>query len=165
MIYFKPELLLGDLLTFAALLIASCGLFLNLFQTKRVFKQKRADYITDLHRQFTSDNDIMDVYYQIEYNRFHYDAANFHGSPEEKALDKLLWLFEYIARIYILGNVTLDDLKFIAYHYIVVYQNESVKKYLSFLDEWFEQRGISITPYQAFRDVAKELEEKFYSLR
>ena len=159
MFTFNPELSIGDLLTVCVLLIASTGLFLNLFQMRRGYKQRSSEYIITLYNHFVSDKDIMSIYYKIDYGNFEFDE-NFQESKEEKQLDKLLGHLENIARLYDSKNITYEDLKVVAYEYVVVYKDKSVKAYLKFLDDWCKSRGIKARPYRIFEKVGKMLENK-----
>ncbi len=159
MINWVTEISISDLLLAVSILIAALGLFLNFLQMKKNNLQKRAEFIINLYNQYASDSDMMEVYYKIEYGKFKYDK-NFHQSDEEKKLDKLLGFFENIAKLYLMGNITLDDLKYVAYEFIVIYQNEFVQQYFQFLDGWFRQRGMKIKPYEAFRQVGKILKKE-----
>lgn len=104
----------------------------------------------------------IDIYYKIEYGKFDYNEE-FHESSEEKRLDKLLGFFENIAKLYIMKNITLDDLRYFAYEFLVIYQDNSVKQYIRFLEQWFSRRGIKIKPYEAFQKVGKILEKEVYN--
>src|ERR1041385_6053013 len=110
------QISIGDLIQFVALLIASLGLFLNLIQLKIANRQKRAEYIINLYNQSALDKDVLDIYYKIEYGEFRYDHE-FHRSPEEIKLDKLIDMYDNIAKLYRLGNFTLRDLSYVAYRY------------------------------------------------
>ena len=154
------QISIGDLIQFVALLIASLGLFLNLIQLKIANRQKRAEYIINLYNQSALDKDVLDIYYKIEYGEFRYDHE-FHRSPEEIKLDKLIDMYDNIAKLYRLGNFTLRDLSYVADRYLVVYQDPSVRKYLSFLDSWYVQRGMKVKPFDAFREVGRILEEEY----
>jgi hypothetical protein len=157
------QITIGDLIQTLALIIAAVGLFLNLAQMKAANRQKRAEFIIDLHNQFSLDKDVLDIYYKIEYGEFSYEPVEFHGSDEEKRLDKLLDVFDNIAKLYSLNNFTLRDLDYVAYNYLVVYQDESVSEYLGFLDKWYKERGMKVKPYSAFRNVGNTLEEKYFN--
>jgi len=156
------EISIADLLLVISILIAAVGLFLNFLQMRKNNLQKRAEYMINLYNQYASDSDMIDVYYEIEYGKFDYHEG-FHQSSEEKKLDKLLGFFENIAKLYIMKNITLDDLKYVAYEFLVIYQDNSVKQYIQFLEQWFSQRGIKVKPYEAFQKVGKILEKKMYS--
>lgn len=164
MITWNNVISIGDLLLTLSILIASIGLFLNFLQMRKNNLQKRAEYMINLYNQYASDPDMIDIYYKIEYGEFYYNEE-FHQSPEEKKLDKLLGFFENIAKLYIMKNITftLDDLKYVAYEFLVIYQDKSVKQYLQFLEYWFSQRGITVKPYEAFQKTGKILEKEMYS--
>jgi len=159
---FKAEVSVGDLLTFAGLLVASIGLFLTLASMRRANRQKRAEFIIGLQSSLFSDPDMMAIYYEIEYGQFAYDGT-FHGSLKERQLDKLLGLFENIAKLWAMGNLKLDDVRLIAYEYVVVYQDPEVSSYIAFLDEWFDRRGMRIRPFDAFRSLGTVLVKRFSS--
>src|SRR5688572_18513689 len=125
---FVNQFTVGDLLSVVAILIACIGLFLNLLQMQADSRQKRAEYIINLSNQATSDQDIQDIYYKIEYEEFIYDE-DFHESDDERKLDKLLEVYENMAKLYQLNNITLDDLDYVAYSYLVVYQDSNVQDY------------------------------------
>ena len=156
------QITIGDLIQALALIVASVGLFLNLVQMKAANKQKRAEHIVNLHNQFSLDKDVLDIYYKIEYGRFDYAPEKFHGSDEEKQLDKLLDVFDNIAKLYLLDNFTLKDLDYVAYNYLVVFQDASVTEYLKFLDNWYAERGMKVKPYFAFRSVGQILEREYF---
>jgi hypothetical protein len=156
------QISIGDLIQALAFIIAAVGLFLNLAQMKAANRQKRAEFIINLHNQFSLDKDVLDIYYKIEYGEFTYEPEEFHSSDEEKKLDKLLDVFDNIAKLYLLNNFTLGDLDYVAYNYLVIYQDESVKKYFGFLDKWYVERGVKVKPYSAFRNVGNTLEEKYF---
>lgn len=154
------QITIGDIIQFVALLIASVGLFLNLIQLRAANRQKRAEYIINLYNQAALDKDVLDMYYKIEYGKFKYDEK-FHGSEEEIKLDKLIDMYDNIAKLYQLGNFTLRDLNYVAYRYLVVYQDEAVGRYLSFLDGWYVRRGMKVKPFHAFRNVGQILEKEY----
>ena len=158
---FVNQITIGDLIQIIAILIAAIGLFLNFRQLRAGNRQKRAEYIINLHNQYASDKDNLDIYYKIEYDAFEYDE-NFHKSEDEKKLDKLLDFYDNIAKLYKLNNFTLEDLDYVAYGYLVIYQNPSVTEYLGFLDNWYKRRGMRVRPFSAFRDVGQILEDKYF---
>lgn len=126
-------------------------------QTKNSAVQKRSEYIIDLYNTFTNDKDMVEVYYKLEYSEFKYDE-NFHGSQTEKQLDKLLGHFSNIGRLYNLGILTLEDLKFLEYEFLVIYQNKNVQAYFDFLDAWFKLRQINNKKFEYFRLTGQVLE-------
>jgi hypothetical protein len=153
---------IADTIQIIAILIAALGLFLSWRQLAIANRQKRAEYIINLYNQSALDKDVLDIYYKIEYGRFDYVPSEFHGGPDEIKLDKLLDMYDNIAKLYKLGNFTSSDLEYVAYRYLVVYQDKSVISYLEFVDSWYKQRGMRLVPFQAFREVGKELELRHF---
>lgn len=161
MLIIEYKITIGDLIQIAAILIAAFGLFLNLIQLRTGNRQKRAEYILNLYNQYISDDKMLEIYYKIEYQEFEY-CNDFHRSEDERKLDKLLHFYDNIAKLHQLKNLTLEDLDYIAYNYLVIYQNSEIQKYLKFLDGWFKDRGLSQKPFSAFQVVGHLLEKKYY---
>lgn len=128
-------------------------------QAKKSAIQKRSEYIIDLYNTFVNDKDMVDIYYKLEYSEFNYDN-NFHGSDTEKQLDKLLGHFSNIGRLYFSDILTREDLKFLEYEFLIVYQNRNIKTYLNFLDNWFKIRQIKDQKFEYFRRTGQLLEKK-----
>lgn len=128
-------------------------------QSKTAAIQKRSEYVIDLYNTFINDKDMIDIYYKIEYSEFRYDG-NFHGSDMEKQLDKLLGHFSNIGRLYNLGILAREDLKFLEYEFLVIYQNKNIQAYLKYLDGWFKVRQINDKKFYFFRMTGKLLEEE-----
>jgi hypothetical protein len=127
-------------------------------QTRKSAIQKRSEYVIDLYNTFTNDKDMVKIYYKLEYSEFRYDD-NFHGSQTEKQLDKLLGHFSNIGRLFNLGILTREDLKFLEYEFLVIYQNENIQEYLKFLDGWFKLRQINDKKFEYFRLTGQALEK------
>jgi len=128
-------------------------------QSRAAAIQKRSEYVIDLYNTFINDKDMIDIYYKLEYSEFRYDV-NFHGSEMEKQLDKLLGHFSNIGRLYNLGILAREDLKFLEYEFLVIYQNKNIQAYLKFLDGWFKVRQINDKKFDYFRMTGKLLEEE-----
>jgi hypothetical protein len=156
-------------LTFAA---AAWQLYESNRQTKKAAIQKRSEYIIDLYDKFVNDDDMIEVYYSIEYLEFSYNPTerfpnqdfnwdpNFHGTDTEKKLDKLLGHFSNIGRLFCSKILTNDDLQFLKYEFLIIYQNENIKAYLTFLDNWFRVRKIMDKKFAYFRTAAEILEKE-----
>jgi hypothetical protein len=142
-------------LTFA---IAAWQLWETKQQANKAAIQKRSEYVISLYNAFINDKDMVDIYYKLEYSEFKYDN-NFHGSDTEKKLDKLLGHFSNIGRLNHLGILTIGDLKFMEYEFLVMWQNKNIKSYLQFLDEWFKLREIKDTKFEYFRLTGQLLEQ------
>lgn len=166
MVTFNPELSIGDLLTFCVLLIASIGLFLNLFQMRREYKQKRAEYIISLYKDFISDEKIMDTFYKIENSQLtDYDESDRSDRQRqiEEKLDILLGYFENIAELHRMKGITRRDLRVFAYEFLIVFRNESVQKHLKSVETWCGEKEIKEKgwPYKELKKVAKKIKKKY----
>jgi hypothetical protein len=155
----------GDIAQAIAIFIAGCALFVGWLQIKAGNRQKRAEFIVNLYNQFSLNKELLGIYYKIEYNKFKYDSAVFHNSEEEKLVDNLLRFFNNVAELYLSGNFTINDLEYLSYNYIVVYQNTSIRKYFVSLDKWYSDRRLKVRPFNAFRRVGEVLEKKYFNKR
>jgi hypothetical protein len=108
------------------------------------------------------DADVADVFYRLENDDFTY-SSEFRGSKDERSLDRLLTLFDFLAKRRRLGLVQVTDLESVAYHYLVVCQNPEVQSYLRFLDEWFAERRFLVRPYRDFRETGAQLARRVSS--
>lgn len=128
-------------------------------QTKKSAIQKRSEYIIDFYNTFVNDKDMVEIYYKLEYSDFIYDET-FHGTETEKKLDKLLGHFSNIGRLYYSSILTLEDLKFLEYEFLVIFQNRNIKSYLTVLDNWFKIREIKDKKFEYFRMTGQLLEKE-----
>ena len=144
-----------------ATIFASIGLFFTAFQIRASTQQKRAQYVSDFLKSFWSDQAILEAYYLIEYSKFHY-PEDFHGSDLEKKVDRLLECLGSFAKLHRAGLLPFEDLSLVRYEYLVVYQNEGIRKYIQVLDEWYKTRCIEARPFDEFRIVGEALEKRYY---
>jgi hypothetical protein len=152
----KPDISLGDIIAAASFLIAALGLFLTLFQLRRDSVRKRAEFIVSVFNQCVTDRETADIFYMIEYGKFEY-SSDFHGTKQERHLDRLLFYFEKIAALYHMGVVTRKDLELVRYEFVRVYGNSNVQEYLKTLDELAPRLGAGGT-FRQFREVAALLD-------
>jgi hypothetical protein len=156
MLTFKGEVSLTDLLTLGALLLAIVGLFLTWRQIRQGNRQKRGEFMTNLFTQYISDPGMTACFYNIEYDKFLYPEA-FHGTEEEKQLDRLLSFFDNMATLCENGDLTIRDMGTFAYQYLVLYRNKQIQSYLAFLDNWCQEKH-RIPVFKSFREVGKQIE-------
>ncbi|MDC9714883.1 MAG: hypothetical protein PSN36_03555, partial [Gammaproteobacteria bacterium] len=77
-------------------LIGAVAFVLNVRQTTLNNKICRAKIVSDSLHTFMDDNMMHQAFYKIEYGKFNY-GSDFHGSNEEREIDKLLRHFSNIA--------------------------------------------------------------------
>ena len=125
-----------------------------LVQYTKSKKQKRAEFILQLHHMFINDKDMMDLFYKIEYGDFKYDSKT-HMTLEEQKLDKLLGHFNNICRLYEMNVITKKDFQLFEYEVCRVAQNPEICNYFDFLDRWFKRIGESHIKYLELRRYGK----------
>jgi hypothetical protein len=152
----RSEVTLGDIISAASFLAAAVGLFLNWWELRIAAVQKRAEFIVSVFNQYVLDPDCADVFYAIEYNSFEY-GEEFHGSKEERQLDRLLSYFAKIAALYELGIIKWKDLDLVTYEFVRVYQNSAVQEYFKTLDSLAEVVGVKGGNFDQYRRVAARL--------
>jgi hypothetical protein len=158
---FKSEISLGDIVASASFLVAAVGLFMTAWQLRRESIRKRAEFIVSFLSQFRSDAETSRMFYQLEYAEgFHY-GPDFHGSDEERHLDRLLGYFERIAALYKMGVIVRGDLKLVQYEFIRVFQHPEVQRYFEFLDGLPRVLGVPGCTFSLYREVAATLSQDY----
>ncbi len=159
MLEWNPEISMGNVILASLLLLTFVGLIMNYVQMRKSLVQKRAEFLITLARDYLLDPDLIELYYQIDYEKFEFDESMLQ-TDREKKLDKLLYIYENIARMYLMDNINKNDIKYFAYRFIRVYQNPEVGKYVAFLNEWYGKK-LSVKPFEAFQKVGPILEREF----
>lgn len=148
-----------DLAQLVATLLAAIGLLLTAWQISRSVKERRIERVDRVRQEVFGNTEVQEIYYLLEYGAFEY-TDGFHGSVHERQLDRLLCLFDTLAKQVDKGLLTLDDLDLLAYEYMVIYQDDNVKAYLEFLDNWLDTRGVKRQQFEAFRKIGMKLEKR-----
>jgi hypothetical protein len=108
---------------------------------------------------FVADAECSQAFYDVEYDRLTYDNS-FHGSPEERRLNRLLYYFEKIAALYELGTISLKDLELVRYEFLRVYRNPAVQEYFKTLDQTRDRLDAEGGTYARYRRIAELLQRK-----
>jgi hypothetical protein len=152
---FNQNISIGDCINTLLLITAIIGALLARKQIKLLIKQKRADIIVQFFDKFYNDKDIQDIYYQIEYDVFKFNASSFPKSQEEKQVDKLLTLFNHISGLYLLGVIKNEEIELVKYMFVRVYKCDGISWYLSYLDSELNNFIPNHIEFSAFRKVSK----------
>lgn len=147
----------GDVLQVIATMLAAIGLILTSYQIRNFRKQQRLSTLDSYWQRFWSDSRVAEMFYRIEYDQFHYKEDEFHRSEDERTLDRLLGIMQSIALCDKAGMVARDDMRHVAYHAVRLLCNLEVKKYFTFLDEWFFKMGFERHPYKDAEEMANRL--------
>lgn len=143
----------------ASAIFAGVGLFLTANQARRTNAQARSAIVASCIERFTDDEDMQAIFYKIEYSEFEYVQSSFHGSAEEKQLDKLLMHFSTAALSWQAGLLQTEDIKNLQYLVRRILRNAGVIEYLQFVSEWSSRAGLGEHPYIALSEMGKALEE------
>ena len=93
----------------------------------------------DLIKDLFDDSEIRKFYYRIDYNQFEFNTDDsflekFKGGDDERRLDSLLFKYNYIGKLVRNKYLEIDDINFLIFPMLQVYNNSSVQKYLQWLD-------------------------------
>lgn len=135
---------------------AAIGLLINVRQSRRTNAQARAALVAACLKGFADDEDIQSAFYAIEYSTFRY-GAGFHGSAQERQVDKLLRHFANIALAWQAGLVSIQDVMPIKYYVVRVVDDLEMKRYLEFIRDWSAKVGVHEHPYQVLEALGAEL--------
>jgi hypothetical protein len=157
---FKPEISIGDIITAASFLVAAIALFLTFFQLARDSVRKRAEFIVSVLMQFLTDPETSKVFYQLEYDDGFQYGPEFHGSEQERHIDRLLGYFERIALLYKMRVLSRSDLELVRYYFVRVFQHDQMQEYFQHLDDLSHAVGVSGCTFSCYREVASTLENR-----
>ncbi len=154
----------GELLQTGGVFVAAGALFLNWWQLRKNTLQRRSEHITGLFAKYHEDPDTVEMFRRVDHGEEIFNN-NFHGSPDETKLDKLLFIFERIATLYEMGVIVPADLMFLTYEFIRISDNQSIRDYFAWLDDWYKDRGIPGENFGALRRVAERMRQDIKSKR
>ena len=117
-------------------------------------------FVIQALKEFAADKDMQDVFYRIEYSKFLY-TDDFHGSAEERRIDRLLRHFSSVALAWRNGMIDAADLDLVRYYVLRVMGDPEVQKYVDFVFEVWAQKTLNIKhPYKVLVEFGDFLEKK-----
>jgi hypothetical protein len=160
MFQFQNNVSVTDLINGILLIVAIVGIFLTYRQIRIGYKTQKAGFFKEIYSTMFSDPDIRNAYYQIEYGQFTYDSK-FHGSENEKLIDRLLSFVDLVCELYNQKVITDREIGFFKYEFIRIYRNQNVQNYLKFLKTFYGNVGCDKEPFFSFvKYCKKELKER-----
>lgn len=138
---------------------AAIGLLLTYIQSRRTNAQSRAALVAACLKGFAEDEEIQRAYYRVEYFQFVYDDA-FHGTDQEREVDKLLRHFANIALSWQAGLLTIADVRPIQYYVLRVMSDNGINQYLEVVDEESKKLGVGEHPYAVLEELADAFRER-----
>lgn len=148
-----------DFKNLGLLLIAFVGVCLTLKQMKQKYKTQKAVFFKELYSTMFSDQEIRNAFYKIEYNKFKYEHE-FHGSEEEKCMDRLLSFVDLICDFYDQKILTKREMSTFKYEFLRIFKNENIKKYLEFLKDFYKLNQTETEPFSYFRKYCLKISMK-----
>ena len=122
-------------------------------------RQARAALLGDLLWKFRGDANVQAAFYHIEYDEFEY-GPEFHGSEWEPKIDRLFYLLDLVGSLVVAGDISLDDVRPLAYGARRVLSNPSVVAYIDFLAGFYERHGWNIKPFAGALGLVDMLERR-----
>jgi hypothetical protein len=156
MFQFQSNVSVTDLINVALLVVAIIGIFLTYRQIRIGYKTQKATFFKEIYSTMFSDPDIRNAYYQIEYDEFTYDSE-FHGSENEKLIDRLLSFVDLVCELYNQKVITEREMSFFHYEFIRIYKNKNVQAYLKFLKKFYKKVGSKTEPFHSFVTYCKNV--------
>ena len=159
MFQFQNTVTLSDLINAALLLIAVLGIFLTYRQMRESYRTQRASFFKELYSTMWSDSEIRDMYYRVEYGKLDY-SESFHGSPDERLLDRLLSFTDLLCELYSQNIISDNEMRFFQYELATIYKNDNIHRYIKALDNWFVERGVGTKPYRSLLSYCQRAFDK-----
>lgn len=159
MLEFQTSYSIADVISLLLLVAAVVGIFLSLKETRETAKTEKAVFFKDLYTTMFADPNIRDAYYQIEYEEFKYDA-DFHGSNNERLIDRLLSFVDLVCDLHAQGILTEHEMSFFKYQLLQIYKNRNVRVYLSFLEDFYAKSGANTKPFASFTRYCEKVLNK-----
>ncbi len=135
------------------LLVAVIGIMFTYQQMRQNHKIQKANFFKELYTTMFADEDVRAAAYMIEYDKFVYNEA-FHGSPQEKSVDRLLSFADLVCDLYAQKLFSAHEMDFFNYEFVQIYKNANIQHYLDYLkaryDETGRQTGRDIEPFPAY---------------
>lgn len=129
-IIFNPEITVGNIATLLAALPVLLGATYAGLQWKNNIRFERARYMEQLIEKITTDEDIVDVLFMIEYSEKWY-TENFHGNKNlELKVDKTLSFLSYICYLRVKKIITEAEFEFFKYQLVHTLSDTQVEDYL-----------------------------------
>jgi hypothetical protein len=140
---------ISQIISMCLLVVAVTGIMLTYQQMRQNYKIQKANFFKELYSTMFSDQDVRGAAYLIEYERFAYNE-DFHGSPQEKMIDRLLSFADLVCDLYAQQLLTAHEMDFFNYELVLIYKNPNVQQYLDYLKSRYSETGRDIEPFPAF---------------
>jgi hypothetical protein len=130
-----PQLRVADVVSIAALLAATASAIFAGTQVRRSRLTSRHQFLFDTFDRYFRDERVREFYYALDYHVWIFDSKSLPNSPEEPALDHLIYTFDMMEKMVRAKVFTESDVDIFGFQAVRVIDNPEVRKYLNWLDD------------------------------
>lgn len=159
---------IGHVILVFGFLSTSAGLLLNYLMFRRTYKIQRLDYLYRVTHDLFTNEEFRKFFYKIDYGHFQFNEEqidSFKESEDERHMDALLFKYDLIASLVRSRILKSSDLNHVAFEISQVFQNASVQRYLSWLEDEYQKhgkirQGVNDRPFGNARWLVEEIMEE-----
>lgn len=119
---------ISDILGVATFVIGFISVVFVGIQIWQKFRMDHSKQVLDMLNKTRSEQDMAELLYQLDYNKFHYDAY-FHGSQTERLVDNVLHYYEYILYLRDINIINKKEFQFFEYDIQRIVCNQDMQSY------------------------------------
>ena len=117
----------------------------------------------ELIKELFDDSELRKFFYKVDYEEFKFDTnkeflEKFKGSDDERRLDSLLFKYNYVGKLVRDQYLDIDDINFLIFPMLQVYNNLDIKRYFDWLDSenirWGNQNYIRHGDYRWLMELS-----------
>ena len=122
-------------------LVVSITLVLGLINYLREKKSERSRFVTDLYKEFITNDDLYDAMHIIEFNSNYFNNGFYgdDGNNVERKIDRLFIYLNNVLYLHKTKRINDSDFELFKYKINAVFQNNSSINYLTFLQLYSEK--------------------------
>jgi hypothetical protein len=161
-----PTLSVEGVAAAAAVVVAAITYILTSRRTRAL---DRATLVRQYSTEFASDREVIQVFVDIDYERFRFDRAmaSWLGEEPEITVVRMLDLFNSLGHSWSRGLIKLDDIHGTTLGYAILraHHDPYIRKYIAYVDGHdFEHLGTGAA-FEFFRLLAVQLDKKSSRIR
>ena len=145
---------ISDILGVATFVIGFISVVFVGIQIWQKFRMDHSKQVLDMLNKTLSERDMAELLYQLDYNKFHYDAY-FHGSQTERLVDNVLHYYEYILYLRDINIINKKEFQFFEYDIQRIVCNHDMQSYFFTLYHFVKHGDLSFK-YQRLLKYGKE---------
>ena len=129
----------AEIIAIATLLVGLISVVFVGIQLWQKYRMDHSKQVLDMLNKTRSERDIVELFYQLDYNKFHYDGR-FQGSQMEPLVDNVLHYYEYILYLKNQRILNKKDFKFFEYDIQRIVGNHDMQSYFFTLYHFVSKR-------------------------